>query len=413
MTDCLIVGAGPYGLSLGAHLRARTVDFRIAGTVMGAWVSSMPEGMYLKSEGFASGLFEPSGQFTLGAYCASVGIPYADTGVPVSKDTFIAYGREFQKRYVPNVEERTAVAMTRTDDGFVTLFADGGRIESRCVVVAAGVGNYSNMPQVLEKLPAAMRSHSSDHSSFARFTGQEVVVIGGGSSAMDVAAALRRRGARATVVARRRSVRFQTPLGKRSLRDKIRAPMTVLGPGWKSVLCAHAPLLFHHMPDSFRTKVVQRYLGPAPAWFVRDEVEGHVPILTGTMVVDVAADQGRAALTLRRDDGEISVLAADHVICATGYRVAVDRNAFFDKDIIAAIRHVDGAPKLSRNFETSLPGLYFIGPASANSFGPMLRFAAGAEFTARRLSRRLAASAARRTRTRMEESRPNAIVVDA
>ena len=68
----------------------RGVDFRIAGTAMGAWISTMPDGMCLKSEGFATSLFEPTGTFTLGAYCAAEGIPYADTGVPVRKDTFVS-----------------------------------------------------------------------------------------------------------------------------------------------------------------------------------------------------------------------------------------------------------------------------------------------------------------------------------
>jgi cation diffusion facilitator CzcD-associated flavoprotein CzcO len=413
VTDCLIIGAGPYGLSLGAYLRAKQVDFKIAGKVMGAWVSNMPDGMFLKSEGFASNLFEPSGRFTLGRYCAIHGIPYADTGIPVSKDTFIGYGRAFQAQYVPNLEERMAVAVARTDDGFVTEFSDGGRVVSRRVVVAAGVGSYSQVPPVLQTLPPALRSHSADHSSFASFAGKTVAVIGGGSSAMDVAAALRRHGASVIVIARRRSVRFQTPLGNRSLRDKLRAPMTTVGPGWKSVLCTEAPLLFHHMPDAFRTKIVRRYLGPAPAWFVRDEIEGHVPILTGMTVAEAAVEDGRVRLTLSAEDGAARAIAADHVICATGYNVAVGRNSFLHRDLVAGIRDVDGAPKLSRNFETSIPGLFFIGPASANSFGPMLRFAAGAGFTARRLSRYLIASRLRQRQQRVDASPSRAMVVDA
>lgn len=413
MTDCLTLGAGPYGLSLAAHLSAYGIRSRIVGTAMGAWVSAMPEGMHLKSEGFASSLYEPSGRFTLGAYCAEAGIPYADTGIPISKDTFIAYGRAFQDRYVPDLEERTAVAVTHGDRGFTTLFADGGSITSRRLVIATGVDRYAQIPPVLQTLPAAYCSHSAKHSSFAQFAGRTIAVIGGGSSAMDVAAALRRQGAEVTVVARRHSVRFQTPLGSRTLRDKIRAPMTALGPGWKSVLCTRAALLFHHMPDRFRTKVVDRYLGPAPAWFVRDEVEGQVPILTDTTIADADTDGACVRLTLRRNDGTTSILTVDHVICATGFKVAVNRNNFLDRDLIARIAHVDGAPRLSRNFESSAPGLHFIGPAAANSFGPMLRFAAGADFTARRLSRHIGTAPAPSSRSRLELARAEARTVDA
>ena len=380
---------------------------------MGAWISTMPDGMCLKSEGFATSLFEPSGTFTLGAYCAAEGIHYADTGVPVRKDTFVAYGCAFQRQFVPSLENRTAVSVTRHGDGFTTRFADGGSITSRRVVSAVGVERYAQSPAAAKALPASLCSHSSQHSSYAQFNGQKVVVIGGGSSAMDAAAALRRQGADVTVVARRSAVRFQTPLGRRTLRDKIRAPMTVLGPGWKSVLCTRAPLLFHHMPDSFRTKIVTRYLGPAPAWFVRDEVEGLVPILTDTTLAAAEAQDGRAKLTLRRHDGVTSTLFADHVICATGFKIAVDRTPFLDPKLAAQIAHVDGAPKLSRNFESSVPGLHFVGPAAANSFGPMLRFMAGAGFASRRLSRHIASVQPSRPRRLPEPVPADARVVDA
>jgi hypothetical protein len=56
---------------------------------------------------------------------------------------------------------------------------------------------------------------------------------------------------------------------------------------------------------------------------------------------------------------------------------------------------VEDSPVLTRHFESSLPGLYFIGPAAAATFGPLMRFAYGAHYTAPRLARRLAATAAR------------------
>lgn len=413
MLDSLILGAGPYGLSLGAHLQARRSDFRLAGAVMGAWIHNMPEGMYLKSEGFALDLFEPSRRFTLATFCRHQGIPYADTGVPISKDTFIAYGRAFQQRFVPGVEERRAVSVARRGSGFRTVFEDGSEIASRRVVVAAGVGSYARIPQSMAGLPPALCSHSSQHGEFAGFEGKAVVVVGGGSSAMDTAAALRRRGARVTVVARRREVRFQTPLGARSVWDRLRAPMTTLGPGWKSVLCTQAPWLFHSMPDRFRTAVVTRYLGPAPGWVVKDAVEGVVPIVSGTIVSAARAEAGRVHLDLTHESGTKTTLTADHVVCATGFKIDVEKTTFLEPDLARQVRHLDGAPRLSGHFESSVPGLYFIGPVAANAFGPMLRFACGAGFAARRVSGHLDAAARRAPKAVAGEAYHRSLAVDA
>jgi thioredoxin reductase len=244
----------------------------------------------------------------------------------------------------------------------------------------------------LAELPKSICTHGSEHHDFTQFEGRDVIVVGAGASAMDVAAALRESGARVTVVARRSSVRFQTPLGERSLLERIRAPMTPVGPGWKSVLCTKAPLLFHLMPDGFRTDIVRRYLGPAPAWFTRVAIEGHVPVLAGSKIVSATWDDGRVGLRLRRN-GTISTVAADHVIAATGYKVDIGCLDFLHPSLRSSVDCVDGSPRLSYRFESSVRGLYFIGTTSANSFGPMLRFAYGAGFAARRLSRHLAAGA--------------------
>lgn len=413
LIDSLILGAGPYGLSLAAHLQAQGSSFQIAGSVMGAWIEAMPEGMFLKSEGFALDLFEPSRRFTLAAYCSAKGIPYAHTGVPISKDTFIDYGKQFQKAFVPHLVPHKAVMVTRTGRGFETRLEDGRHIHSRRLILAAGIGNYARIPDVLRGLPASLCSHSSQHNVFTRFAGKRVAVIGGGSSAMDTAAALRRRGAEVTVFARRSDIRFQTPLGRRSLWDKLRAPMTSLGPGWKSVLCTEAPLLFHAMPDSFRTKVVSRYLGPAPGWVVRDEVEGHIAIVSGATISGASVDKDQLRLSFRHTDGSTTTAEADHVICATGFTISVDRTSFLDPALAGEIRHVHGSPALTRHFESSVKGLYFVGPVAANAFGPMLRFACGAGFAARRVSRHLAMTQARDVPNEAERFRGRSVAADA
>ena len=86
--DVAIVGAGPYGLSLAAHLRAAGVPFRHFGMPLELWQSAMPQGMFLKSQGFASNLSSPDGEHTLEAFCKATGRPYASYGLPVSLETF-------------------------------------------------------------------------------------------------------------------------------------------------------------------------------------------------------------------------------------------------------------------------------------------------------------------------------------
>jgi hypothetical protein len=207
---------------------------------------------------------------------------------------------------------------------------------------------------------------------------------------------LRSRGARPTILTHRAAIRFQTQLGERSLGDEIRAPMTPLGPGWKSVLCVRAPFLFHAMPERFRVDVARRYLGPAPGWFTRAEVEGHVPYILQSRIVEACMAGNRTRLTLRHANGSIREISADHVVAATGYRVDTRKLSFLGDRIQAGLVRAEGAPALSRNFESSVPGLYFVGTSAANSFGPMLRFVYGTEFASRHAAKHIVSSLKRR-----------------
>src|SRR6266550_5629358 len=107
VTPIAIVGAGPYGLSIAAHLRGHGIPFRIFGSPMVSWLNRMPKGMCLKSEGFASSLSDPEGLYTLKRFCAEQGLEYADQSYPIPLDTMAAYGLAFQKKFAPDVEDRT------------------------------------------------------------------------------------------------------------------------------------------------------------------------------------------------------------------------------------------------------------------------------------------------------------------
>jgi thioredoxin reductase len=390
MHDVAVIGAGPYGLSIAAHLAKTGLDTRIFGTPMQTWRTQMPAGMKLKSEGFASRLYDPDGAYPLARYCAEQGLPYADMGLPVRLDIFTGYGLAFQKKCVPGLEDSQVVSVVpnAAGGGFSVTLDTGETAQFRKVVVAVGISHYAYTAPELAGLPAGLVSHSAAHADLSGFAGKTVAVIGGGASAADCAALLAQAGATTHIVTRRASLGFHAPPRKRGLLDKLRAPFTTIGPGWKSVLCTKAPLLFHIMPEAFRLKVTRRYLGPAPCWFVRDEIERNVKIHAGMNIAGVSAQGDQVVLALDGAAGP-EALVADHVIAATGYRVDLARLAFLGPALLQRIRMVENTPILSRHFEASVPGLYFVGVASANSFGPMVRFACGAGFTARRLVRRL------------------------
>src|SRR5262249_55142236 len=125
--DVVIIGAGPYGLAVAAHLRAAGVGFRIFGRPMETWRGHMPDGMLLKADGFASNLPDPDSIFTLKYFCGSNGIPYDDTRMPVAVETFRSYGLAFQRRMVPDVEDRHVVGIARQSSGFRIALGDGVR----------------------------------------------------------------------------------------------------------------------------------------------------------------------------------------------------------------------------------------------------------------------------------------------
>ncbi len=389
-TDIAIIGAGPYGLSIAAHLRKRNINFRIFGAPMQSWREQMPKGMFLKSDGFASSLYDPDSAFTLRHYCAEHDIPYGDVGVPVRSEVFVSYGLEFQKRFVPNLESTNITSVKQVPQGFQLETATGDILLARKVVVAAGIAHFGYLPPFLANLPKEFVSHSFGQHDLSHFKGKKVVVIGAGASAVDIAALLNDVGADTHLVARRAAIAFHAPSKEpRPLFDRITNPRSGLGLGWRSRLCTDAPLLFYQLPYKLRARVVRRHLGPAPGWFVRDMVVGRFPQHMGSTIKEAVIENGQVKLSFTDSEGQPQTLFADHVIGATGFQATLDRLKFLDPGMRDQMKTIEGTPVLSRSFESSVPGLYIVGVASANFFGPLTRFAFGAGFTAKRISRHL------------------------
>jgi hypothetical protein len=375
--DVAIVGAGPYGLSVAAHLRTvQALEVTVFGETMSFWEHHMPVGMLLRSPWAGSHLSDPEWSFTLDAYRAKNGNHF---GAPVPLSRFIDYGHWFQHSIVPDVDERQVRLVEKNPTGFQLTLNDGATLDARHVIVACGIGSFAWRPAVFENLPSSLVSHSSEHRDLSLFKGKQVLVVGAGQSALESAALSQEGGAMVEMLIRAPVVHW---LGQRPLLHKwpieplLYAPPDV-GPALVSHFVAR-PNWFCRLPRSWQDALGPRSIRPAGARWLRPRLN-EVRIRTGHFVVTAAPVNQR--LQLRLDDGSEHIV--DHALLGTGYRVDISRYGFLSRELLASIKQIDGYPQLSSGFESSIRGLHFVGAPAAWSFGPLMRFVAGAEFTAR------------------------------
>ncbi|RFS82074.1 hypothetical protein D0T12_27885 [Actinomadura spongiicola] len=391
--DVVIAGAGPYGLSTAAYLQNLGLDVRIIGRPMRFWDENMPEGMYLKSEPFASNLGAPQRGMGFTDRHPDWGL-----GRPIPLDTFVAYGRWFASVVIPGTEDAQVVNIEGARrDGYVVTLSTGETIATPIVVVAVGVGPFAHIPDELSGLPSWLVSHSSAHRDLGLFAGKEVAVIGAGQSALETAVLLADAGAYPHVIARRAELDWNTvPEQSRSPLELLRGgPRSGLGTGYRTWLWAERPGLVRYLPERTRRRIVRETLPPAGAWWLRDRLDDRVRVSTGRCVVKAAGRDDGVALTTIDQAGRRVTTEVEHAIAATGYVPDIERLTMLSPDLRARIATHSGpkgggtrfgAPVLSRNFEASTSGLYFAGLAAAVTFGPVMRFVHGADFAARRIA---------------------------
>jgi thioredoxin reductase len=389
--DVAVIGAGPYGLSVAAHLAARGIDYRIFGEPMRMWERHMPPGMQLKSDGKSSDLSDPGGALTLAEFCRARDLPYHRALLPVPVETFVAYGHAFQQRFAPHTEHKLLTRLERNGARFSLHFDDGEWLTANHVVLAVGMMAFKSVPDMFGQFLPSLASHSSAFGSLERLNGRDVVILGSGSSALDLAALLHERASRVTLVTRARALVFHgPPQERRSLLWRIRAPDAKIGAGWLLRVCDDAPQFIHALPGALRARIVRGTLGPSGGYFLRGKVLGKVETRLGHTVSSATARGDRIRLETQSSDGRRDTIEGDHLILATGYKTDMAKLGFLSPDILRSLRTVANAPVLSANFESSVSGLHFVGYASVPSFGPVMRFVAGAPHPARRLAWHLA-----------------------
>jgi FAD-dependent urate hydroxylase len=378
--DVTVIGAGPYGLSATAYLKAKGLSVRVVGEPMEFWADKMPAGMLLRSPREASNIADPHSRLTLEAYeAASATRPVA----PLPLETFVRYGRWFWEQLGSVLESSLVSNVVHDNSTFELSLKNGTSFSSGRVVVAAGIGKFQRKPKALGDVSPLQVSHCYDGRKITEFTGKRVAVLGAGQSALESAALLHEVGAEVEIISRIIELRW---IGRHKWLHNLGPISKALyskydvGPAGISRLVS-APNLVFGIPLKTKDRIRTRAVRPAGSpWLVPRLAR--VKVSTGRTVQTAYTKGDEVHLTL--DDG--SERRVDHVLLGTGYDVDISKYSFLSSDLLKGIETLDGYPKLARGFSCSIAGLHFVGAPAARNFGPLLYFVAGTEFASRELS---------------------------
>jgi putative flavoprotein involved in K+ transport len=341
----VVIGAGPAGLAVAATLRERGVSCDVlerADSVGAAWRGRY-DSLRLHTVRWLSGL---PGEAIPRRY-----------GRWVARDDFVAYLEAYAAR--SDVRPHFGVEVRRIDrqDGHWRVETSAEPREASAVVVATGYSREPRLPDWpgIDGFPGALM-HSAAYREPSAHRGRRVLVVGAGNSAAEIAVDLARAGAEVDL-----SVRTPPNIVRR---DTFGVPSQLFG-----IALKRAPERVMNLLSGALRRISVPDLAPfglpAPArdsftQFLRTRT---VPILDHGFVdavrsgrIRVVADVDRiAGAEIRLRDG--STLRPDAVICATGYRPALEplvgHLGVLDQRGMPRVSGAAGAPEL--------PGLYFVG----------------------------------------------------
>ncbi len=386
--EVAVVGAGPYGLAVAAHLKAANIDTLVFGEAMSFWRRHMPQGMKLRSPWHATHIPDPAGMLSMDVYDKERRLART---YPVPLEEFVQYGEWFQRHAVPDLDQRKVRDIDRSSRGFRLELANGDTVHARRVVMAMGLANQEYRPPEFRGLPAALVSHTCEHDNLQKFHGQRVAVIGRGQSACESAVLLHESGADVDLICRG-PIHWLGGPGtdqRKTVRERaheLLTPRSAVGPfplNWLAEYPAVVHLLPHDVRAWFNTRSLR---AGAAGWLLPRFTGGRVN--AGRKLMGASATRDR--ITLHLDNGSAEF---DHVLLATGYRIDVSRLGILAPNVLRPLNCVEGSPRLSVGLESTIKGLHFVGASAVRSFGPLMRFIAGASFAARHVTRAIAGQA--------------------
>lgn len=373
-TDFLIIGAGPFGISMSAYCKHNNIDHLIIGKTMDFWKSNMPKGMLLRSG--VDWHLDPLNLHTIEKYLETENIDL-DKSRPLSLNFYLDYVNWFTKQKGIKPINNFVSDINYNDNNFIANLKNGEKIEAKSVLLALGFKHFKNIPKELSSIiPENRLSHTCDLVDLDQFKNKKCLIIGGRQSAFETAALLNEAGAKNVYI----SHRHDTPDFTESdwswvlpMLDKI-----VDDPNW-----------FRNLSEKQRDDLNKRFwtegrLKLEPWLSVRLKSDS-IKFFSNTNVV-TCSELSNIDLEIEISNGEKVIV--DHVILATGYKVNMENIPLLNSgNILEKLKLESGFPVLDNYMQTNIPGLFVTSMAATQDFGSFFGFTVSVNASAKMIGK--------------------------
>lgn len=365
-TDVVIIGTGPYGISIANELYHRNVDFMIIGKTFELWQEHTLDTMAIRSDWHTSEIYDPDHKYDFKEFLKK---HYEDYDrilrdrIPV--DIFRSYLDYVEENLPYDVIEGYVTKLSRKNNGF-HVEVGHELITAKKVIVATGIGAHIHIPESIQALGDDHYIHTWHTNTCKDWKGQDILVIGNGQSAGETIVQLKEDN-RLTWVRRKAPIFYSEPLN---------LPVPVF-----NFILKVSPY-FYYLPRKIKEIFGKKYV---IATITPDLEEG----LMGEDVDRHFNDAMELNLEIREGKVYSQKLdkTFDQVIAATGYRYDVEHLTFIDERLRKKVRTIKGIPALNFDFLSSVPHLYFVGGISEPTYGPAQRFIMGSSHAAIRMGK--------------------------
>ncbi len=378
-TELLIIGAGPFGLSVAAYCQHLGIDYRIVGRPMGFWKSDMPGGMILRSD--CDWHLDPLDIHTLEEFASTLGYTRDDVE-PLAINFYLNYTQWFQdqKQIVAEPVQVSRLDRFQENGGqFAATLSDGQQILTRKVVLAVGFQYFKHIPAaVANMLPPDCYTHTCDLVDFKHLDGKRCLIIGGRQAAFEWAALIHEIGAEQVHVV----YRHDTPALEPS--------------DWTWVMpildnMVEHPSWFRELTPEQQDELNRRFWAEGrlkiEPWLAPRILVDGINLWPNTRITGCDTAPGKD-LKIKLDNDE--TLAVDQVIFATGYRVDLNRIPFLAAgNLQPQIELLNGYPVLDTHFQSTVPGLFITSMPATQDFGGFFAFTAAVRTSAKLIGQAL------------------------